>query len=289
MGDPFQPGGLRLSDGSRIGGWSMDVIDGKRDESLAPDAGPQEALTADADSFAQRMAENLYYRKLKAQQRAEAEEKKFAKPPAAPTPAPAPAQATAAEDSAAGGQGKREGSRSRGRSRSRSRSRDDRDRDRDDRDRDRRGRHRHGHRDRDRRRDRDRHRRRRRSRSRSRSRSRRRRSRSRSRSKEPVDKREGGRDRAAERRAPAEAAAGSSGGVAAGGAAAGGAEADPAAVEMVVKEKGGEVSASVAETNRIRALLGLKPLAGTEAAAQPADARPAGWSVSRLSSRGEFR
>mmetsp|Transcript_38009 Transcript_38009/g.119329 ORF Transcript_38009/g.119329 Transcript_38009/m.119329 type:complete len:97 (-) Transcript_38009:201-491(-) len=49
---------------------------------------------------------------------------------------------------------------------------------------------------------------------------------------------------------------------------------------MVVKEKGGEVSASVAETNRIRALLGLKPLAGTEAAAQPADARPA---VERLS------
>mmetsp|Transcript_3185 Transcript_3185/g.11343 ORF Transcript_3185/g.11343 Transcript_3185/m.11343 type:complete len:101 (-) Transcript_3185:143-445(-) len=41
---------------------------------------------------------------------------------------------------------------------------------------------------------------------------------------------------------------------------------------MVVKEKGGEVSASVAETNRIRALLGLKPLAGTEAAAQPAEA-----------------
>ena len=59
MGDPFQPGGLRLSDGSRIGGWSMDVIDGKRDEALAPDAGPQEALTADADSFPHRMAANL--------------------------------------------------------------------------------------------------------------------------------------------------------------------------------------------------------------------------------------
>jgi len=73
MGDPFQPGGLRLSDGSRIGGWSMDVIDGKRDDSLAPDA-PSEQPGVDpvADSFANRMMENLFYQKIKATQKAEA-------------------------------------------------------------------------------------------------------------------------------------------------------------------------------------------------------------------------
>ena len=44
---------------------------------------------------------------------------------------------------------------------------------------------------------------------------------------------------------------------------------------MTVHEAGGEVSASVAETNRIRAILGLKPLDGTGAQA-PAPAVPAG-------------
>ena len=33
---------------------------------------------------------------------------------------------------------------------------------------------------------------------------------------------------------------------------------------MLVSEKNGEVSASVEETNRVRALLGLKPLQGTD-------------------------
>ena len=33
--------------------------------------------------------------------------------------------------------------------------------------------------------------------------------------------------------------------------------------KMLVKENGGEVSASIDETNRVRALLGLKPLEGT--------------------------
>ena len=39
---------------------------------------------------------------------------------------------------------------------------------------------------------------------------------------------------------------------------------------MQVKESGGEVSASVEETNRIRAALGLAPLKGTSAAAPTA-------------------
>ena len=43
---------------------------------------------------------------------------------------------------------------------------------------------------------------------------------------------------------------------------------------MEVKEAGGEVSASVAETNRVRALLGLAPLKGT-VAAPAAPAAPA--------------
>ena len=41
---------------------------------------------------------------------------------------------------------------------------------------------------------------------------------------------------------------------------------------MQVKESGGEVSASVEETNRIRAALGLAPLKGTIAAAPTAGA-----------------
>ena len=43
---------------------------------------------------------------------------------------------------------------------------------------------------------------------------------------------------------------------------------------MVVKESNGEVSASVEETNRIRAMLGLAPLKGTAAAAAPPPAPP---------------
>ena len=46
------------------------------------------------------------------------------------------------------------------------------------------------------------------------------------------------------------------------------------APRMVVKDKNGEISASVAETNRVRAALGLKPLKqGTEAPAVPAPNR----------------
>ena len=43
---------------------------------------------------------------------------------------------------------------------------------------------------------------------------------------------------------------------------------------MMVKEKNGEVSASVDETNRVRALLGLKPLQGTAKPAAAAAAPP---------------
>ena len=41
---------------------------------------------------------------------------------------------------------------------------------------------------------------------------------------------------------------------------------------MVVKDKGGEVSASIDETNRIRAALGMAPLKGTAAPTADADA-----------------
>ena len=48
---------------------------------------------------------------------------------------------------------------------------------------------------------------------------------------------------------------------------------------MLVKEKGGEISASVAETNRIRLSLGLKPLAGTDAAKAAAAAEAEGAAI----------
>ena len=42
----------------------------------------------------------------------------------------------------------------------------------------------------------------------------------------------------------------------------------------MVKDKGGEISCSIEETNRIRAELGLKPLAGTSAPAPAPDEPP---------------
>ena len=75
--------GIKLSTGETIGSWSLDIVDGKRDDSLPPPlpgdhgsssgAGPSEpaAHSADADSFANRMMENLYYQKMKAKLKAE--------------------------------------------------------------------------------------------------------------------------------------------------------------------------------------------------------------------------
>lgn len=51
---------------------------------------------------------------------------------------------------------------------------------------------------------------------------------------------------------------------------------DRGSVSMAVTEAGGELSASVAETNRVRKLLGLAPLAGTAAAEGENTAEPDG-------------
>ena len=101
---------IKLTTGETIGGWSMDMVDGRRDDSLPPAlpsdaAGPssgdfidRSAEAAEADSFANRMMENLYYQKMKAklkqekqqQQEAEQGQKKKKKTKAAPAPPPPP-------------------------------------------------------------------------------------------------------------------------------------------------------------------------------------------------------
>ena len=71
--------GIKLSTGETVGAWSLDVIDGKRDDSLEPsaahDAGAVSSATAeasaDADTFGNRMMENLYYMKMKAKLKAD--------------------------------------------------------------------------------------------------------------------------------------------------------------------------------------------------------------------------
>ena len=71
--------GIKLSTGETVGAWSLDVIDGKRDDSLEPsaahDPGAVSSTTAeasaDADTFGNRMMENLYYMKMKAKLKAD--------------------------------------------------------------------------------------------------------------------------------------------------------------------------------------------------------------------------
>ena len=71
--------GIKLSTGETVGSWSLDVIDGKRDDSLEPsaahDPGAVSSTTAeasaDADTFGNRMMENLYYMKMKAKLKAD--------------------------------------------------------------------------------------------------------------------------------------------------------------------------------------------------------------------------
>ena len=45
-------------------------------------------------------------------------------------------------------------------------------------------------------------------------------------------------------------------------------------IVATVSDKGGEVSASIGETNRVRALLGMKPLQGSGAAPAPSAGEP---------------
>lgn len=48
---------------------------------------------------------------------------------------------------------------------------------------------------------------------------------------------------------------------------------------MIVSQSNGEISATVEETNRVRAMLGLKPLKGTHPATSAAPAAPAAPAV----------
>ena len=52
--------------------------------------------------------------------------------------------------------------------------------------------------------------------------------------------------------------------------------ADLGSLDMVVKDKGGQISASVEETNRVRAALGMAPLSGTGGAGTKRPMPPAG-------------
>ena len=142
--------GLLLTTGERIGRWSLSEMDGKREEPPSTAAVPNRPLPSSAaatgddpaaDGFANRMMENLMYKRLKLQAKHGSKQPASAAPapppPAAPPPPPPPHGLYNEEDDGRDRQHERSRIDERERDRERDREYDHRDRKREHRDRDR--------------------------------------------------------------------------------------------------------------------------------------------------------